>query len=421
MPRSLPSSSTFVPNQEININNYSLFDTIYASYQINNADVKFDFKNYHFIYSDNNNQLFSFGKNDLGQLGQNNLITSNVQKNVNLTLSFDEYVKKISVGLNHSLLLTSKGRLFAWGDNSFNQLGTGLNKPRFSSNPIEITTELTRNFDETILYIQAYGNYNLAYTSSKRFITWGASFPFGYSDDYGSKDVTSNLNFEGEIKFLKLGTAHGVVVTENNRIITFGTNYYNQLGFLTEKEYNTLDITDSFKLKANESIAKIDIDTHSNLVLTSFNRVFVWGNNHRNQLNTGSTSNVNKPEEITNNFNLLQNETIKDIDIGIFHGVAISSQNRIFSWGSIGYSTIRVLGDLNITESFSPIVLTNFSNNLDFEEIFVIAHVSDLNSYIFTSKGRVFAWGSNFNKQLAGLNNNRYSIPTLIGLRLDLD
>ena len=54
---------------------------------------------------------------------------------------------------------------------------------------------------------------------------------------------------------------------------------------------------------------------------------------------------------ITNNFNLLSNETIVQISVGDEHSVAVSSQNRIFTWGRNEYG---VLGIEELTQSYFP-------------------------------------------------------------------
>jgi hypothetical protein len=64
--------------------------------------------------------VFSWGNNSWGQLGFETTVNSNKPKLIELN---GVSIKKISCGRRHSLLLTDDGFIYAFGDNSFGQLG----------------------------------------------------------------------------------------------------------------------------------------------------------------------------------------------------------------------------------------------------------------------------------------------------------
>jgi hypothetical protein len=76
--------------------------------------------------------VFSWGRNDDGQLGHGNTINSNTPKSVNFK---DFVIKKISCGQYHSLLLTNDGDIYAFGYSSSKQIG-------FQLKPIEMNKKI---------------------------------------------------------------------------------------------------------------------------------------------------------------------------------------------------------------------------------------------------------------------------------------
>ena len=73
-----------------------------------------------YIMLDTNGMLYSFGnKNDMGQLGYNNLKPGKDVKKID----FNKIVIDFDVGLNHVVLLTDEKKVYSFGDNRNGQLG----------------------------------------------------------------------------------------------------------------------------------------------------------------------------------------------------------------------------------------------------------------------------------------------------------
>jgi alpha-tubulin suppressor-like RCC1 family protein len=82
-------------------------------------------------------KLFAWGANGSGQLG-NGRVNSAADRPVRVRLPAAVKVTAIAAGLNHSLALTSTGRILAWGDNSVGELGTGSSAAA-SDTPHQVT------------------------------------------------------------------------------------------------------------------------------------------------------------------------------------------------------------------------------------------------------------------------------------------
>jgi alpha-tubulin suppressor-like RCC1 family protein/ASC-1-like (ASCH) protein len=68
-------------------------------------------------------ELWAFGQNDKGQLGDDTRKNAYLPKKV-----FDQKVKKVTPGTFHSVVLTQDDQVYATGDNSFGQLGLSSSK-----------------------------------------------------------------------------------------------------------------------------------------------------------------------------------------------------------------------------------------------------------------------------------------------------
>jgi hypothetical protein len=78
---------------------------------------------YHFLALTENGHLFSWGDNNFGQLGSSELINPN-HPNL-IELNSIGRVMKISCGVNYSLILSSSNNIYAFGQNNYGQLGDG--------------------------------------------------------------------------------------------------------------------------------------------------------------------------------------------------------------------------------------------------------------------------------------------------------
>ncbi|XP_018362146.1 PREDICTED: RCC1 and BTB domain-containing protein 1-like [Trachymyrmex cornetzi] len=147
-----------------------------------------------------NGKVYGWGSNDVGQLGiggkyesknrrqqtkyivhredffDRQMVTFDEEasnfENKNMTPQLvgipEGLVDKVTCGLNHTLVLTDKGAIYAWGGNKFSQLGTGQ-MDQFCSIPVMVSQmEKMRWVD-----IAALNNTSVAVTEAGRVYVWG--------------------------------------------------------------------------------------------------------------------------------------------------------------------------------------------------------------------------------------------------------
>jgi uncharacterized repeat protein (TIGR02543 family) len=163
-----------------------------------------------------------------------------------LALSTGETIVQVSLGVFTSSFLTSKGRVFMCGSNQLGQLGTGYTSI-YNFTPIDITSKLPLNEEETIIQVS-------------------------------------------------LGCYHSTALTSQKRVLIWGGNASGQLGDGTMiNSYSPIDITDKIKLDEGEVISKVLSGSANSSVFTSQKRLFIWGSNSVGQFGNGNTTDSANP------------------------------------------------------------------------------------------------------------------------------
>ena len=118
---------------------------------------------YHTIIATNLSEVYSFGRNDSGQLG----LTYKVDSKSTPTLIEGMFSTKVVCGYYHSLAITPTGKLFSWGRNDSGQLGLPDKSKHFEPTYI-------KEFEETEVIDIACGCYHsLALTYDYKVYTFG--------------------------------------------------------------------------------------------------------------------------------------------------------------------------------------------------------------------------------------------------------
>lgn len=176
---------------------------------------------YHTIAVRANGRLYSWGRPNFGQLGNNNT-SSNV--------SFPTQIGSLtnwatpSTGVNNSACVKTDGTLFTWGRNSYGSLGLGDTANR--SSPVQVGS-LT-NWSQVSL-----GEYNSAGVKTDgTLFTWGrgsnGELGLGYTARRSSPVQVGALTDWSQVSTGR-GSAVGCVKTDGT-LFVWGSNFAGQLG-----------------------------------------------------------------------------------------------------------------------------------------------------------------------------------------------
>ena len=167
------------------------------------------------------------------------------------------------------------------------------------------------------------------------------------------------------------------------------------------------------------------------LILSKDNEVYAFGNNEDGVLGL-SDSKIKKYKFTKINFGIYTNK-IKEISAGTVHNLALTQDNKLFSWGSsqggqLGLPEKYLISQPNYIKSFflpSPTQISIFSNSKKPEMLEKIS-CGEAHSIALTNKGTVYSWGFGSNGQLGlgfcedsfepgtGLSKSRIFTPHLI-------
>ncbi len=363
--------------------------------------------------------VFIWGENSNYALGDGTDVNKNTPQNITsrFLLSGNEKVTQISTGGEHSSALTSKGRVFMWGLNHNFQLGIGTFNPQ--STPLDLTLSFPISNNDKIKHISLGYDHSSALSNLGRLFVWGSNTDGKLGDGTFSSERTTPheittffpLNNTDKLSSVKLGQYHSAGLSESGRVFIWGLNYSGLLGDGTFTSRKTpTEITSLFQLPNDDKIVQISLGELHSSALSSEGRVYTWGSNDYGQLGNGTNIDSNLPIEISNKFSLSNGEKISLLSLGAVHSSAITTSGRIFVWGSNEYS---VLGDGTYINRNLPVEITFRFSLLNNEQIEVIS-MGSYHSSAVTSKGNIFMWGENWSGQLGNGSNQNINFPNKV-------
>jgi uncharacterized repeat protein (TIGR02543 family) len=322
------------------------------------------------------NKIYSFGFNDVGQLGDGT--TTMRSSPTDITSRFSGLVSpdkiiSVSLGYNHSAALSSSGRVFMWGLNDLGQLGDGTTTMR--SSPTDITSRFSGLVSpDKIISVSLGGTHSAALSSSGRVFMWGSN-GYGQLGDgtttmrSSPTDITSRFSglvSPDKITSVSLGGAHSAALSSSGRVFMWGLNGSGQLG-----DGNTIfrasptEITSRFSgLVSPDKITYISLGDAHSAALSSLGRVFMWGLNGSGQLGDGTTTMRSTPTNVTSRFSgLVSPDKIISVSLGIGQSAALSSSGQVFTWGFNGAGH---LGDGTTITRYTPsLIFSNYYENMN--------------------------------------------------------
>lgn len=225
----------------------------------------------HTIVATESGCLYTFGANGDGQLGVEDIPSSNCPVKVECE---PRQYKALAAGADHSVALTDDGELYVWGGGSEGQLGLGDIDDK--STPTLLST------DNKVISV-ACGYYHTAFVTDV-----GEVFTFGEGDggklgqgtDYGKAVAPKKVNIPEKAKSVACGGSHTVVLTECGKVYTFGEGGNGQLGHKNKYFYCETPVWLNFKHKVTQIAAG---ENHTALV-TEKGQLYTFGDGRHAKL-----------------------------------------------------------------------------------------------------------------------------------------
>lgn len=364
---------------------------------------------WHTIVVNSEGKVYTWGYNNHGQLGNGKTDTpSNVPVAVDTGGVLDgKTITAVAMGMEHSIALASDGTIYTWGRNDYGQLGNGNNSD--SNVPVAVVTSGVLS-GKTIISVAAGVWHSIALASDGTVYTWGrnAYGELGNGNAGTDNNVPVAVNTSGVLSdkiiiSIAGGEYNSIALASDGTVYAWGHNDYGQLGNGNNSDRNVPFAVDISGVLSGKTITAIASGRQHSIALRSDGIVYTWGTNSYGQLgdgngNTGEDIYSNVPVAV-NTSGILSGKTITDIAAGWHHSIALSSDGVAYTWG------INVEGELgngNNTNSNVPVAVDN-SGVLSGKTIIAIA-AGMSHSIALSSDGMVYTWGWNYAGQLGNGN-----------------
>jgi len=232
------------------------------------------------------------------------------------TAVYGSSVRMVASGYYHNLYLKDDGTLWAWGDNSYGQLGDGTLTARKS--PVKVMSDV-----KTV----AAGRYHsLAVTTDNDVWAWGHN---GYGQLGDGTVVTrkSPVKIDGlyGVKSVAAGEFHSLALFETGGMRAWGYNKFGQLCDGTNVDRHVPAYV-TFEGTIGAVAAGAD---HTLLIADPMSEeLYACGLNTSGQLGSGSIPNRNYPVKVVGM------SGVKAVVGGDAYSMAVTYDGHVWAWGS---------------------------------------------------------------------------------------
>ena len=297
---------------------------------------------------------------------------------------------KVAAGGYHTLALKSDGTVWAWGYNSYGQLGTGAGP--ISNVPVQVPGLAN------ITDIGAGLSFSLAVGSGGTVYAWGRN-NLGQLGNGTYTNSSSPVQVSGLTGVVSVsgGQGHCAALTSQGRVYTWGYNINGQLG---NGSYN--DNTQATMIAGLTDISSIAVGYNQTMALSATGTLYIWGYNGYGQLGSGNYNNRPSPAALA----MPSGVTVSAVSARGFHTMVIGSDQKLYSFGRNDYGQ---LGNGSTTQT-NTVAAINLPAGVSPVQI----HANYYHSMMLGSDGKLYSWGRNDDGQLGLGNNTQVSSPSAV-------
>ena len=235
------------------------------------------------IAIDKNGKVWAWGYNNYGQLGDNSATNRSTPVAI---LGSEKTFCKISSGLYHTLSIDKNGQLWSWGYNSNGQLGN--NSVTSVRTPVSVLGQV-----KTFCQISGTYSWSLAIDKNGRAWAWGYN-NYGQLGNNSVTSVRTPVSVLGQVKtFCQIqgSQSHSIGLDKNGGVWCWGYNFHGQLG-----RNSTASVRTPNKISGvNKTFCVIDVGEAVSHAIDKNGKIWSWGYNMWGKLGDGTTINRSTP------------------------------------------------------------------------------------------------------------------------------
>lgn len=333
----------------------------------------------------------AWGESEEGQLGYFGSIDSVVPR----MLTRPTQVTAVSAGSFFSLALRENETVVAWGENSFGQLGDGATGGH-EKTPVEVH-ELS-----LVSAISAGEYFGLALLKDGKVMAWGEN-KFGELGDGKTENTDIPVEVHGlsEVVAISAGEYHSLALLKDGKVMAWGLNLYGELGVGTSEGPETCSgsacSTVPVEVHELDGVTAVSAGSFS-LALLEGSKVKAWGANRFGELGVGTdtgpeTCDASACSTVPTEVHELGG--VKAVSAGDEFALALLEHGKVMSWGS------NVFGELGYSTSEGPGKCTEYpcsTRPVEVHELSKVTAISaskDADGLALLENGTVMAWGLN--------------------------
>ena len=305
-------------------------------------------------------RLFAFGTNAHGQLGDGT--TTNRLSPIQIMTNVQSMASSSSSG--HSLILTTDGTLFACGYNNDGELGDGTTIERHS--PVQIMTGVKS--------MAAGGGHSLILLTSGMLYACGSN-TYGQLGDGTTIARLSPIAIMTNVQSISAGYRHSLILKKDGTLFGCGYNYDGEVGDGTSNN-------DSITIQIMTGVQSIAAGSSHSLILSTNGILFACGLNNFGGLGDGTTADRHVPVQIKT--------SVQNMAGGGYHSLILNTDGTLLTCGYNGYGQ---LGDNMTTDQYTPVQIMA---SVGVQRI----SAGGNHSLVLSTTGNLFTCGSNNNGQL---------------------
>jgi alpha-tubulin suppressor-like RCC1 family protein len=321
--------------------------------------------------------LWAWGNNSYGQLGDGTLISKTSPTQIGTAVNWS----KVAGSQPYTLGLRSDGTLWTWGDTMSTV-----------TSPVQIGT--SAQFSAIAMNSAAFYPSNAGLKSDGTLWTWGGDNSSGQlgngTTGNGSSNATgtpAQIGSATNWSAVSAGTLHRMALRSDGTLWAWGSNSHGQLGDGTLISKNS-----PTRIGSATNWSAVSAGGGHTIALKSDGTLWAWGLNTFGQLGDGTTANRSTPTQIGSAANW------SAVSAGSSHTIALRSDGTLWAWG---VNSSGQLGDGTTVDKTSPTQIgtaTNWSSTA----------AGDSHNVALRSDGTLWAWGLNTYGQLGdGTTTNR--------------
>jgi alpha-tubulin suppressor-like RCC1 family protein len=292
-------------------------------------------------------QLYAFGSNEYGQLGVasgSGMSGPNPTPQLLALPGAVGRVAQLAAGSTHSLVLTSTGELYTFGENQFGQLGRSANSGTENANRVPERVSLPGASGQAV-QIAAGIEQSLVLTSTGQLYTFGGN-------RYGELGRAANMGTtlpnptptpvalpgaSGQVVQIAAGVEESLALTSTGELYAFGGNRYGELGRAANVETPAPNPTPApVSLPAAAGpVRSIAAGGFHSLALTASGLIYAFGRNTDGQLGNAAGTGSEKASAAPLAVSLPgANAPAIGLAAGSAHSLAITASGELYSFGS---------------------------------------------------------------------------------------